>query len=363
MITSNIIAKGILRALATLVLIAVGLYFLFQIQSIIIYLVVALVLTLLGNPIQRFLKKRLKFNNIASTIVTLFLFILIIVGFIMLFVPLILSQGQSLSLLNITEIQKNINQLIAQLTVYLEHYNIDADGLLKQFNVTSKISFDFIPIFLNSIISTVSSLGIGLASVLFITFFFLKDKIKFVDAIKYILPDQHEEKILNSLDKINNLLTRYFVGILIQLSIVFILYLIVLLIFGIENPIVIAFICAVLNIVPYVGPLIASLLAAILTMISNLGHDFQTETIPLTIYVLIGFWIVQIIDNNLCQPYIFSNSVKCHPLEIFLVILIVGFLFGVIGMIIAVPVYTMIKVIGKEFLPENKIIQLLTKNI
>jgi predicted PurR-regulated permease PerM len=75
MITSNIIAKGILRALATLVLIALGLYFLFQIQSIIIYLVVALVLTLLGNPIQRFLKKRLKFNNIASTIVTLLLFI------------------------------------------------------------------------------------------------------------------------------------------------------------------------------------------------------------------------------------------------------------------------------------------------
>jgi predicted PurR-regulated permease PerM len=135
------------------------------------------------------------------------------------------------------------------------------------------------------------------------------------------------------------------------------------LIFGVENAIVIAFICAVLNIVPYVGPLIASILAAILTMISNLGGDFQTQILPTTIWVLLGFWVVQIIDNNVCQPIIFSKSVSSHPLEIFLVILIAGFLFGIMGMIVAVPFYTMLKVIGKEFFPNNVVIQLLTKNI
>src|SRR3970282_2608755 len=96
---------------------------------------------------------------------------------------------------------------------------------------------------------------------------------------------------------------------------------------------------------------------------SNLGNDFQTEILPTTIYVLIGFWIVQIIDNNFSQPIIFSKSVSSHPLEIFLVILIAGYLFGILGMIIAVPLYTILKVIGKEFFPENKLIQLLTKNI
>jgi predicted PurR-regulated permease PerM len=135
------------------------------------------------------------------------------------------------------------------------------------------------------------------------------------------------------------------------------------LIFGVENSFIIAFLCAILNIIPYVGPLIGSLLAAILTMISNLGNDFQTEILPTTIYVLLGFWIVQIVDNNVCQPIIFSKSVKSHPLEIFLVILIAGFLFGIVGMIIAVPLFTILKVFGKEFLPENKIIQQLTKNI
>jgi predicted PurR-regulated permease PerM len=104
-------------------------------------------------------------------------------------------------------------------------------------------------------------------------------------------------------------------------------------------------------------------LAALLTMLNNLGNDFQTEILPVTIYVLIGFWIVQLIDNNVSQPVIFSKSVSSHPLEIFLVILIAGFLSGILGMIIAVPLYTILKVIGKEFFPENKVIQLLTKDI
>ena len=163
--------------------------------------------------------------------------------------------------------------------------------------------------------------------------------------------------------KINHLLSRYFIGLLLQLSIVFVLYIVVLLIFGIPNLIIIAFLCAVLNIVPYIGPLIASILAAVLTMLSNLGSDFQTVILPTTIYVLIGFWIVQVIDNNLSQPLIFSKSVSSHPLEIFLVILIAGFLSGILGMIIAVPLYTILKVIGKEFFPENTVIKLLTKNI
>ena len=149
----------------------------------------------------------------------------------------------------------------------------------------------------------------GLASVLFITFFFLKDRLHIIISAKKLIPDSHEEPIINSLDKINHLLSRYFIGLLLQLSIVFVLYLIVLSIFGISDAVIIAFLCAVLNIIPYIGPLIASILAAVLTMISHLGNDFQTDTLPTTIYILIGFWIVQLIDNNLSQPFIFSKSV------------------------------------------------------
>jgi predicted PurR-regulated permease PerM len=361
--TSKIIANGILKAIGFLVLIAGSLYFIYEIQTVLIYLIVALILTLIGSPILEFFKTRLKFKNTLATIATLLIFILIISGFVMMFIPLISDQGQNLSLLKTAEIEKNLIQLTNQISVFLESHHIDASRMLKEANITSKLNFYIIPNFLNALLGTISNFGIGLASVLFITFFFLKDKLLFMEGAKKLIPDNHEDKILNSLDKINHLLSRYFIGLLLQLFIVFVLYLIVLFIFGIQNAIIIAFLCAVLNIIPYIGPLIASILAAILTMLNNLGADFQTEVLPVTLYVLLGFWIVQIIDNNVSQPIIFSKSVSSHPLEIFLVILIAGFFSGILGMIIAVPLYTILKVIGKEFFPENNLIQLLTKNI
>ena len=363
MVNSKIIGNGIVRGVLILAGIVLLLYVLYLIQSVLIYLVVSLILTLIGIPIIAFLRKRLKFNNIFATITTLLVFVLIIAGFVMMFIPLVLNQGQNLSILNIQSIENTITNLADQFAVFLDSHGMDSSKILKTSNLTSQLNLNFIPNFLNSILATVSSFGMGLASVLFITFFFLKDRLLFTRMSKSILPEEHSDRILHSLDKINHLLSRYFIGLLLQLFIVFILYLIVLLIFGIDNAFVIAFLCAVLNIIPYIGPLIASVLAAILTMINNLGGDFQTEILPTTIYVMIGFWLVQVIDNNVSQPFIFSNSVNSHPLEIFLVILIAGFLFGIMGMIIAVPLYTILKVVGKEFLPDNKIVQILTKNI
>ena len=361
--TAKTLANGILRAIGILALVAVLLYLIYQIQTVLLYVAVAFILTLIGNPILDFFKRRLKFKNILATTATMLLFVLIIAGFVMLFIPLIATQGENLSLLNTGKIEKSSVQLLNQFSAFLESHHIDSSKMLKEANITSKINFNFIPNFINLILNTISDFGIGLASVLFITFFFLKDRLLFVEGAKKLIPDSQEDKILNSLNKINHLLTRYFIGLLLQLFVVFILYLIVLLVFGIENAFIIAFLCAVLNIIPYIGPLIASVLAAILTMIGHLGNDFQTDILPVTIYVLLGFWLVQIIDNNVSQPIIFSKSVSSHPLEIFLVILAAGFLFGILGMIVAVPLYTILKVIGKEFFPENKIIQLLTKNI
>lgn len=363
MITSKIIANGIVKAIVILIVVALILYFLYQIQNIIIYLLVSLILTLIGSPILDFLKKRLKFKHTIAAITVLSIYFLIILGFIMMFIPLIISQSQNLSLLNTIEIEKNSLKLIQQINAFLEQHHIDSAKIFNPENFKSIIDFNTIPNFLNSVLGTISGFGMGFGSVLFITFFFLKDKLIILKGAKLLIPDSHEEKILSSVEKINLLLSRYFIGLLIQLFIVFILYTIVLFIFGIPNALVIAFLCAVLNIIPYIGPLIASIFAAALTMLSNLGSDFQSEILPTTVYVLIGFWIVQLIDNNFSQPIIFSKSVSSHPLEIFLVILIAGFSFGILGMIIAIPLYTILKVICKEFFPDNEFIQHITKNI
>lgn len=363
MITSKTIANGLLRTIGILTLIGVLLYFIYQIQTVIVYLIVAIILSMIANPIIEFLRQKLKFSNTLAVVATLSFFILLLIGLFSLFVPLITSQGDNLSLLDTKAIETRLVSLYGQLENYLKNHNIDIEKVIKESDLSSKLKFNYFTDFFNSVINTVSSFGIGLVSVFFISFFFLKDKVKFIEGMKKILPDNNEEKILNSIDKIRNLLTRYFIGLLVQLTIICILYLIVLLIFGVENAFVIAFLCAILNIIPYIGPFIGSILAGILTMLSNINNDFQSVTLPTTIYVIIGFFIVQMIDNNVSSPIIFSKSVNSHPLEIFLVILIIGILFGITGMIIAVPLYTILKVIGKEFFPENKIIKILTKNI
>lgn len=363
MITSKIIANGILRAVTSLALVALILYVLFQIKTVLIYCVMALVLSLIGKPIIEFLKRKLRFNHLIATITTLSLFMMIFAGFIMMFIPLIVAQGENLSLLNTSEIQKNSLLLIHEISNFLERNQIDSGKMLRELDITSKVNFALIPNFFDTLFGTLTSFGMGLLSVLFICFFFMKDRKLFFDGIKFVLPYSHEKRILHSLNKINYLLSRYFLGLTLQLFILFVFYFILLLLFDVKNAFVIAFLCACLNIIPYIGPFIGLLLVGLLTMLSNIGHDFQTEILPTTLYVMIGFLITQLIDNIISQPIIFSKSVNSHPIEIFLVILSAGYLFGIMGMIVAIPLYTILKVIGKEFLPENKVIKLLTEKI
>ncbi|NRD20253.1 AI-2E family transporter [Winogradskyella eckloniae] len=360
---SKTIANGILRALGIILAIALILLFLFKIQSVLIYIAVAAVISLIGRPIILFLRRKLKFKNTPAVIVTMLLLLGLLFGLVGLFIPLIVEQGHNLSLLNINQLQVNIEDLYDQIITYFEIKNIDVEQSIEDSNLLSKLDFTIIPNFLNTFISGLGSFSIGLFSVLFISFFFLKDSKLFEDGIMIFVPNGNEERSKRSIHKIKDLLSRYFVGLIFQILILFVFYTILLLIFGIDNAIVIAFLCALLNLVPYVGPLVSGFLMLLLSMSSNLGESFSEVILPKTTYVMIGFIIAQLIDNFFSQPYIFSKSVKSHPLEIFLVILIAGIVFGIVGMIVAIPTYTAIKVILKEFLSDYNIVKKLTKGI
>jgi len=362
-LNSNTISKGLLKAIGIILGIVLLLYFLYQIQSVIVYVAIAAVISLIGRPIVLFLRRKLKFKNIIAVIVTMAILIGLFIGLVSLFIPLIIEQGQNLSLLNIEQLQGKIEALYREIIAYFDLNQIDIEKSIKNSNLLSKLDYSIIPDFLNSVVSGLGSFSIGLFSVLFISFFFLKDSKLFENGILTFIPDNKESRWKNSSTKIKDLLSRYFVGLIFQILILFIIYTIGLLIIGVENAIVIAFLCALLNLIPYVGPLIGGFLMVTLTMTSNLGDSFSDVILPKTIWVFIVFIIGQLIDNFGSQPIIFSKSVKSHPLEIFLVILITGILFGVIGLIIAVPAYTAIKVILKEFLSENKIVKKLTKGL
>ena len=359
--TSKNISNGILRAITILLGVLILGYFLYQIQSVIIYIIIAAVIALIARPIILFLKQKLKLPNTLSVILTMVLMIGVFMGLIGMFIPLIAEQGQSLSLLHIDKLQANVQDVFNQITAYFSSKGIDLLSKLKSVDFVSQ--FKEIPDLLNTVVGTVGSLSVGLFSVLFITFFFMKDSELLKNAIMTAIPNKSENRFSNSLEKIKDLLSRYFIGLIAQITILFILYTIILLIFGISNAVVIAFLCALLNLIPYVGPMIAAVIMFVLSMTSNLGQDFQTEILPTSIYVMIGYFIAQLIDNFFSQPIIFSKTTKSHPLEIFLIIIIGGLLFGIIGMITAVPTYTALKVILKEFLSDNKIVKSLTKDI
>lgn len=355
---SKTIAYGILRALAIVTGIVLTLLFLTKIQSVLIYITIAFVLTLIARPALFFFRRRLKLPKTLSVVITLLLIILLILGVGSLFIPLIVKQGQNISLLNTSEFIDNIKNLLSQIRAYFVSKNIDFFKGLKDVDITS--NFQSIPSLLNSFVGIIGSFSIGLFSVLFITFFFMKDAKMFHKIFLAITPDEKEERILKSLETINRLLSRYFIGLIIQILILFTIYSITLLIFGVESAVVIAFLCALLNVIPYIGPVIGGLLMATLTMTSSLEYDFQTYILPTTLYVLMGYLFAQVIDNFFSQPIIFSKSVNSHPLEIFLVIVVSGFTFGVSGMILAVPAYTVIKVSLKEFLSEVPVIKALS---
>ncbi|MCP4884209.1 MAG: AI-2E family transporter [Flavobacteriales bacterium] len=357
---ARIIANGILRALGVIIGIILILFFLYKIQSVLIYLIIATVLSLVARPILRFFKNKLKLPNTLAVIITMVVFLTVIFGVVSMFIPLIKEQGHNISLLNTEELRRRIFNLFHEIDVFFSARRINLFGELKNIDLTSNIAS--IPSLLNSLMGVVGTFSMGLFSVLFITFFFLKDNKLLHNFFVLVTPDRNEDRILNSLKTINDLLSRYFIGLIIQISILFAIYSVTLLIFDIKSAVVIAFLCALLNLIPYIGPLIGGVLMILLTMTSSLEYDFQTHILPVTTYVLFGYIIAQMIDNFFSQPIIFSKSVKSHPLEIFLIIVIGGLLFGITGMIFAVPSYTVIKVILKEFLSDNPIVKSLTKD-
>ena len=279
------------------------------------------------------------------------------------FYPLIASQVENLSQEGIKHFEDDFNTLLGDIETTLASFGFQLDLTSK--NPLSKLlTEEKLSLYINSALNLMGEVPVGLGATFFITFFFLKDKTIFLYQFKkYILPDDHTDRIMTTLAKIEHLLSRYFIGLSIQLLIFGFACYILLLVVGVKSAIVIALISALLNIVPYIGPLIANVLASLLTILTFIDQDFTSVVLPKAITVCVAYIIIQFIDNNFLQPYIFSNSVKSHPLEIFLVILVFGFIGGVFGMIIAVPFYTSLKVILKELLPENRIVHLFTKDI
>ncbi|MBE2246404.1 MAG: AI-2E family transporter [Candidatus Competibacteraceae bacterium] len=233
------------------------------------------------------------------------------------------------------------------------------ERLQKFFNYT-KVGNIF-----ESVLSILTNLLAAIFTSTFVAFFFLRDKNLFYNMVLAVIPEKYEKQTVIILHDSRRLLSRYFIGLCIQIILIMTCVTVGLVIiqFDFRTALTIGFLCGFFNIIPYLGPLIGAAVGLILGVANYIDLDFATQIVPIMGKMVIVFSIVQIMDNVLFQPLIFSNSVNAHPLEILIIIIVAGSLAGIPGMIFAVPGYTFLRIIARQFLTNFKIVRTLTRNL
>lgn len=353
---------------------AIVLFLLWFFSSIVGYLLISAVLSLIGKPIVDLFSRievkgwrppKLLGATIALTILW-FLFIL----FFRVMIPLVVSQINDLSTVNVPRMIANFDQPLAMIDKFIHDYlpSSAQDFSFKDYmveQVSGVVNVGIVTDIFSSTANLIGNIAIAAFSITFITFFFLKDEGLFLEGVTILFPEKFEKSIRHALRSINSLLRRYFVGIVFQSIGIMALDTIGLMIVGLsfQTALVIGLFRGILNVIPYVGPIVGSVLGIIIGVAANLNLDFSTAMMPMIMYMAIVFVAVQLIDNFVFQPLIFSNSVHAHPLEIFIVLLIAGSLSGILGMLLAIPGYTVIRVFGKEFFNNFRVVRKLTEKI
>jgi len=362
--------KGSYAFLISAVLVTFLAFYFFA--DLVTYVLVSFVLSLIGQPIMRFFLvklrlQRIKYGAPISAVLTLLTFIMVFLLLLYTVIPVMIQQAISIGEVNFQAVALALEAPLEQFIERMERYGLTViekspseiiEENLMQIAEPADISY-----YLTSLVSVASEIFIATFAIIFITFFFLQDQGMFISFILALVPDQYVDQVKNVLSDTTYLLRRYFAGILVQISIITIYLTVLLSIFGVENALLIAFFAAVINLIPYIGPIIGAAFGVFLTISANVDMEFYTEMVPLIITIILVFASMQLLDNMVLQPYIFSTSVLAHPLEIFLIIMVAAKLGGIIGMILAIPSYTVIRVIAKNFLSEFKIVQKMTSGI
>lgn len=342
-------------------------YFSDVLAYIIIAAVVSFLLTPLVNKLDNIHYKEKYFPRWLATIIAMLTLIAVFVGIGFVFIPLLIHQVEVLTKVDYQQLAMNLQEPLHKLELWFIKLGVeDPEAQLQSYiqeTASSLVSFTQVGDLINIVLGLTGNVVIGFFAVTFITFFFLKDEHLVKRIILGTTPDAIVDKVATSISNSKKILSRYFLGLLIQVSLISTLVTLGLTIMGVENALLIGFFAGIINVIPYIGPIFGIVFGLFVAITTNLDVGASSQLISLLSTVLIVFLIVQMLDNFVFQPLIFANSVKAHPLEIFILIFIAGKLAGIIGMICAIPAYSLIRIFAKEFLTEFKIVKNLTKNL
>lgn len=330
-------------------------------KNVLIYVIAAFVVSLIGRPVMQLLRKiKIKGRHAPDWLLAI-LTILIIIGLLLLIVtqmiPLISNIVRDTSSLQGSHyfgsdpIGRVNEWLIGMFPNLGQDFDLSALLIMK---IREVVDFGRVSGIVGSVASVVTSAFVALFAIVFISFFFLKEDGLFERIVCALVPDRHELTLGKTLSEIKQLLSRYFVGLLIEIlgvALIDLLGLWLIARLDFSYAIGIAFIAGLLNVIPYVGPLIGEAIGVILGVMLKLGGGvgLDVNVWAFALIILAIMLAAQLIDNFIYQPLIYSTSIKAHPLEIFIVLLIAGHIGGAVGMLVAIPTYTVLRVVASRF--------------
>lgn len=364
------LSRYIIYGVAAAIALAAGWYF----RNVIIYVILAAVVSLLGKPVMNLLRHvKIRKKSMPDWLQAVLVIVFILGIFLVIFtqvIPVVVGIVQKIFdnlsasdySLPVDTYTASVNAVNAWMISHFPQFGPDfriesaiGSFLRKTFDLTSLSSL------IEYIASFFVSFGVGIFSVVFISFFFIKDPMLFRKIVGALVPDRIESRVIDAIGDIEHLLSRYFVGLLVEVigvAVLNFLFLWLVARIGFNAAIGIAFITGILNIIPYVGPLVGTVIGTILATVLKFSAAGLTIHFWGFVLVLLAlFMVTQLVDNFLFQPLIYSTSIKASPLEIFIVLLIAGNTAGVLGMLVAIPAYTVIRVVAGHFFGDIKAIR------
>ncbi len=354
----------VVKGLVTIIIIAAVLGIVWYLSSVVAYILIAAVLAIIGRPLVKYLTKikvgRWQLSRTMAASITLVVMWIVIGTLGIIFVPLVIGKVDELLALDwnglaeslktpLTEFENSVNQFFSKPV-------IDVVKLIEG-TFSGIINKDMLTTFSN-VASSVVSVAIGMFSVTFITFFFLRDEGLFYKIVAMFFSERIRDNIYHAIDSITALLTRYFGGLLFESTILMVVISVAMMLFGMKfsNALITGLIMGVMNLIPYAGPVMGCMMSVVMGIITPIDGN-----IGYTVTVITGtIMAVKLIDDFIIQPTLYSERVNAHPLEIFIVILISGHIGGVLGMLLAIPLYTVARVIAREFFSEYGVVRRLT---
>lgn len=323
----------ILKFLTISAIIAAAIWLVVLLKSILILLLISAVIAYILDPFASYLEFK-GFSRLNATLMIFLIFSVVITLLSYVLVPALINEltflqkgfdgSKASELFSVLEasIKENIPMLSGQ--------DLNLYGKLQSILKDLTDSYYLILVDIVSLISTIVIIP-------FTVFFFLKDGRSMKKNLFAIIPNKYFEMSLNLFDKVDRQLGGYLRGQFLDALIIGLLSIIALWILGVKYFVLIGVFAGLANMIPYAGPLAGMIVASSVVLINNgSGQD--------VIWVLVAFGIIQLIDNIIVQPLVLAKSVNLHPLIIIFAIVTGSQFFGIIGMLVAIPVTGILKV-------------------